>query len=99
MQIKTGVLFSLDPVSRLRIRLFAFKLLIAVPVSAVFASHRSYPLLATMSFFIFWNGVFAAVPALFQHQKVNAAFLTAWDEMAAFFGLAALMGTLNAMIA
>lgn len=32
---------------------------------AVFASHRSYPQLATMSFFFFWNGVFAAVPALF----------------------------------
>jgi hypothetical protein len=99
MQIKTGVSLSLDPISRLRLQLFAFKLLIVVPFSAVFASHRSYPLLATMSFFFFWNGVFAAVPALFQHQKVNAAFLTAWDEMAAFFGLAALMSTLNAMIA
>jgi hypothetical protein len=98
MQIKTGVSSSLDSASRLRLQLFAFKLLIMVPVSAVFASHRSYPLLATMSLFFFWNGVFAAVPALFQHQKVKAAFLTAWDEMAAFFGLAALMGTFNAMI-
>jgi hypothetical protein len=98
MQIKTGVSFSLDPISRLRLQLFAFKLLIVVPFSAVFASHRSYPLLATMSFFFFWNGVFAAVPALFQAQKVNAAFLTAWDEMAAFFGLAALMSIFNAII-
>jgi hypothetical protein len=51
-----------------------------------------------MSFFFFWNGVFAAVPALFQAQKVNAALLTAWDEMAAFFGLAALMSIFNAII-
>ena len=98
MQIKRGVSFSLDPTSRRRLQLFAFKLLIVVPVSAVFASHRSYPLLATMSFFFFWNGVFAAMPALFQHQNVNVAFLTAWDEMAAFFGLAALMGIFNAII-
>jgi hypothetical protein len=51
-----------------------------------------------MSFFFFWNGVFAVVPALFQPQKVNAAFLTSWDEMAAFFGLAALMSIFNAII-
>jgi hypothetical protein len=38
------------------------------------------------------------MPALFQYQNVNAAFLTVWDEMAAFFGLAALMGIFNAII-
>ena len=98
MSTKTGESFSLDAASRLRLQLFAFKLLIAVAVSAAFASHRSYPLLATMAFFFFWNGVFAATPALFQHQKLNAPFLTAWDEMAAFFGLAALMSISNAII-
>jgi len=83
--------FPLDQASRLRLRIFAFKLLIAVPVLVTFASQRHYPLLEAISIFCFWNGVFAGIAALFQHNNVNAAFLTAWDEMAAFFGLATLM--------
>jgi hypothetical protein len=43
--------FSLDRASRLRLRLFAFKLLVAAPVLVAFASQRNYPLLGMMSIF------------------------------------------------
>jgi hypothetical protein len=90
--------FSLDRASRLRLRLFAFKLLVAAPVLVAFASQRNYPLLGMMSIFCFWNGVFAGMAALLQRHKLNAAFLTAWDEMAGFFGFAALMRLFDAVI-
>jgi hypothetical protein len=89
--------FSLDQASRLRLRIFAFKLLIAIPVLVAFASQRNYPMLGMMSFFCYWNGIFAGMAALLQRHKVNAAFLTAWDEMAAFFGCAALMRLVDAV--
>jgi hypothetical protein len=81
----------LDETSRLRLRIFAFKLMIMIPVSIALAGHRHYPLPATLSFFCFWQGVFAGIAAVFHRHRHNAQFLTAWDEMAAFFGLGALM--------
>jgi len=44
---------GLDPGSRLRIQVFAFKLLIIVPVSVALATQRGFPLLGTLSFFCF----------------------------------------------
>jgi hypothetical protein len=93
-----GVTFPLDQVSRLRLRTFAFKLLILVPVAVVLASRHNYPLLGTMAFFCFWQGMFAGMAALFQRHKHNAAVLTAWDEMAAFLGLTALMRLVDTLI-
>ena len=91
-------LIMLDPATRLRIRIFSIKLLTVIPLSVAFATHRNYPLLGTMSFFCSWNGAFAGFAALFQHHKYNAAFLTAWDEMAAFLALAVLMRVVDVMI-
>jgi len=93
-----GISFPLDRASRLRLRIFAFKLLLVVPVSVALASQRNYPLLGTVSFFCFWHSVFAGMAALLQRHKLNAAFLTAWDEMAAFLGLAVLMRLIDAVI-
>jgi hypothetical protein len=36
--------------------------------------------------------------ALLQRHQLNAAVLTAWDEMVAFLGFAALMRLVNAVI-
>jgi hypothetical protein len=71
-------------------RIFGVKLLTAIPISVVFATQRNYPLFGTMSFFLFWNSIFAGFAALLQSHRYNAAFLTAWDEMAAFLALALL---------
>jgi hypothetical protein len=46
---------GLDPGSRLRIRIFAFKLLIIIPVSVALAMHLGHPLLGTLAFFCFWH--------------------------------------------
>ena len=87
----------LDAVSRLRLRSFVFKLMIMIPVSIALAVHRHFPLFVTVSFFCFWQGVFAGTVALFQRHRHNAEFLTAWDEMAAFFGLGALIRLIDAI--
>jgi len=76
-----------DPQSRLRLHIFGFKLLVLIPASVLLAAHRSLPLLTTICFFCFWNSVFASLAALVQCQRHRAAFLTAWDEAAAFLAL------------
>jgi hypothetical protein len=41
--------------------------------------------------------LFAGMAVLLQRHKLNAAFLTAWDQMAGFFGFAALMRLFDAV--
>jgi hypothetical protein len=48
MPTAMGFSFPLDRTSRLRLRIFGFKLLIAVPVSVAVASHHNYPLLGAL---------------------------------------------------
>jgi hypothetical protein len=87
------------PRSRLRLQIFFFKLLLLIPVSVFLASHRGLPLLATITFFFGWNSIFASLAALVQRQRCGAAFLTAWDEAAAFLALALLARVLDASLA
>ena len=54
------------------------------------AAIRNYPPLGTLSSLCVCYSVLAGLVALFQRHKHNASFLTAWDEMAAFLGLALL---------
>jgi hypothetical protein len=89
---------GLDRGSRLRIRIFAFKLLIIIPVSVALATHLGHPLLATLSFFCFWHSFFAGAAAWFRDQRHGAAMLTAWDEMAAFLAIGVLMRVLDAIM-
>ena len=88
----------LDQTSRLRLRIFTFKLLILVLCAVALASQPIYPLLGTMSFFCFWQSAFAGIAVLLQRHNLNGASLTAWDEMAAFLGLAVLMHVVEAVI-
>jgi hypothetical protein len=88
----------LHPESRLRLRIFSFKLLVLIPVSGVLAVQRGYPVLNTICFFCFWNSIFAGLAALFRQQKYGAQFLTAWDEMAAFLALALLTRLVDGII-
>jgi hypothetical protein len=98
MPTTAGASFSLDPASRLRLRIFTFKLAVVVSVSVALAFHRNYPLLGTIWFLCFWHSVFAGIAAVAQRHKHNAAFLTAWDEMAAFLGLAVLMRIVDTVV-
>jgi hypothetical protein len=79
-----------SPVLRLRLRVFSFKLLFLIPVSAMLAVRQGYPLLHTIFFFCAWNSIFAGLAALARRQRYDAEFLTAWDETAAFLALALL---------
>jgi hypothetical protein len=79
---------AFDAESRLRLRGFAFKLFLIMPVSVVFAVQHRGPLLGAFAYFCFWYGLFSGFFAIIRQEKVNPAVLTAWDEMAAFVGLA-----------
>ncbi len=89
----------LHPETRLRLRIFFFKLLVLIPVSAALAIERGYPVMSTVCFFCLWNCIFAGLAALFRQQKYGAEFLTAWDEMAAFLALALLTRFVDRIIA
>lgn len=75
--------------SRRRLQSFAFKVLLLIPVSVVFAVQRHVPVFAAAVFFCGWYSMFAGFAAVVQRHKLSAEYLTAWDEMAAFWGLAA----------
>jgi hypothetical protein len=98
MSADIGSSFALDQTSRLRLRIFALKLLILVLFSAALASQHDYPPPETMPFFCFWQSAFAGMAALLQRHKLIAASLTAWDEMPAFLGLAVLLHLVGAVI-
>jgi hypothetical protein len=89
---------KLDQTSRLRLRAFAFKLVLLVPVSIAFAAQHHYSLFGSLAYFCFWFGVFSGLSACMQRHKFNAVFLTTWDEIAAFLGIG-LAGRLIASLA
>jgi hypothetical protein len=83
-------LLVLHPESRLRLRIFSFKLLFLIPVAPMLAVRQGYPLLHTIFFFCIWNSILTGLAALFRRQRYGAEFLMAWDETAAFLALALL---------
>ena len=93
------ILSEIDPGSGLRLRFFALKVLVLIPISVAFAVSRNYPVAETAGFFCAWNAIFAGLAALFQGQRYNALSLTAWDEMAAFVAIACLMRAVQAIAA
>jgi hypothetical protein len=104
MRTSTGAVVAralqgLAPESRLRLRVFAFKLLFIIPVSMVLARGRGFPLLITLSFFCLWHSAFAALAAMVRRQSPVAADLTAWDEAMAFFALALAIRFVGAVLA
>ena len=84
-------LSALDPMSRRRVRILGLKLLITVVFGVALAASHGYPMLAAMAFLCGWQSLIAAMAALLQHQRVDAAMLTGWDEAAIFLGIASLM--------
>jgi len=94
MKAKNGLfgwsLAALDVASRRRIRIFTVKLLVVLLIAIVFAVPRGYPPFRAFAFFCGWQSAFAGAVALFQHHRLDAGFLSAWDEMAAFLGIAEL---------
>jgi hypothetical protein len=93
-----GPIMAFDAASRLRLQSFAFKLLLVIPVSIAFAAERNYPILGALAYFCSWYSLFCGLAAIAQRQNVNAGFLTAWDELAAFLGVAVAARFLGAVI-
>ena len=88
---------TLDPVSRRRLEIFAFKLLMLGPIAIAFANHQHLSIIAAAGYFCSWYVLFSFIAALIQRHKLNATVLTAWDEAAGFLGIALaarLMGAL-----
>src|ERR1700722_13077526 len=84
----TGSAGKLDRASRLRLQVFAFKVLLVIPISVAFAAQRHLTVLGAVAYFCGWYSLFAGLAASVQRQKCGAASLTAWDEMVVFLGLA-----------
>ena len=93
-----GNLGALDPLSRWRIRIFSFKLLVLFPVATLLAAQYRYPVFGTISSFACWYGVFSGLVALFRREQVAGASLNGWDEMLAFFALRYLAEFLSAVV-
>ena len=83
-------LHRLDATSRRRVWMFLVKLSVVVPAALLFAVPHDYPPLRALAFFCGCQSLFSALTALFQRQRCDAAFLTAWDETAAFLAVAEL---------
>jgi hypothetical protein len=96
---QSGLLDALDPLSRSRIRIFSFKLLVLFPFSALLAARYRYPLFDTISSFAGWYGFFSALVALFRREQVAGPSLNGWDEMLAFFALKYVAQLLSAILA
>ena len=79
---------TIDPVSRRRLEIFVFKLLMLGPIAVTFASRQHLSIIAAVGYFCSWYVLFSFIAALIQRHKVNAAVLTAWDEAAGFLGIA-----------
>jgi hypothetical protein len=77
---------ALDAASRWRLKTFALRLAVVVLFAAAFAIQRHYPMLRTLAVFCGCQSLFAGVTAAIQRHRIDSATLTAWDEMAAFFG-------------
>jgi uncharacterized membrane protein YagU involved in acid resistance len=92
-----GLLDALDPLSRSRIRIFSFKLLVLLPFSILLAARYRYPLFQTISSFALWYGLFAGLIALFRREQVGGPSLNGWDELLAFFALKYLAQFLSAI--
>ena len=93
-----GLPGALDPLSRSRVRIFSFKLLILFPVATLLAGRYRYPLFETISSFAGWYGVFSALVALFRREQVAGPSLNGWDEMLAFYALKYLALFLSAAV-
>jgi hypothetical protein len=93
-----GWMERMDRASRLRLRAFVFKLLLMIPISVAFAAQGHTRVLAAICYFCFWYGAFSGVAAMAQRHRISAIFLTAWDEMAAFLGIAVIARLLDSLV-
>ena len=71
-------------------QIFTVKLLVMILMATAFAVSRGCPPFRALALFCGWQSVFASAAALFHRHRFDAGFLTAWDEMAAFLGVAEL---------
>ena len=92
-----GLLSAFDPLSRWRLRIFGFKLLILFPFAILLAVRYRYALFYEIALLAFWYGLFAGAMALSRWEPVAGPSLNGWDELLAFFALKCLAGSLSAV--
>ena len=95
---QSGFLADLDPLSRWRLRVFGFKLLVLFPFAMLLAARDRFPLFATISSFACWYGFFSGVVALFRREEIAGPSLNGWDELLAFFALKYIAQFISAII-
>jgi hypothetical protein len=96
--LSANLLAAIDKASRLRLRIFALKVVTIIPVSIALAVHRGYPIIGIVVVCCAWNSLFSGLAALFQRHRYDAPSLTAWDEMAAFLGITTLLHLLQPLM-
>jgi uncharacterized membrane protein YccC len=89
---------ALDPLSRSRIRVFGFKLLVLIPFATLLAARYHHPVLETVASFACWYGFFSGLVALFRREQVAGPSLNGCDEMLAFYALKYLAQSLSAIV-
>ena len=99
MGLSAHPLAAFDKTSRLRLRIFALKVVTIISVSTALAVHDGYSIIGIVMVCCAWNSIFSGLAALLQRHRYDAPSLTAWDEMAAFLGVTTLLHLLRAITA
>jgi hypothetical protein len=98
MKSQLELLDALDPLSRSRIRVFRFKLLVLFPFSMLLAARYRIDVFAEISLCAFWYGFFSGLVALVRREPVAGPSLNGWDELVAFFALKYLAQFLSTLV-
>ena len=98
MKSQSGLLDALDPLSRSRIRIFSFKLLVLFPFSMLLAARYRIDVFDEIGLCAFWYGFFSGLVALVRREPIAGASLNGWDELVAFFALKYLAQFLAALV-
>ncbi|HEY2539011.1 MAG TPA: hypothetical protein VGI28_05865 [Stellaceae bacterium] len=98
MKSQSGLLDALDPLSRSRIRIFSFKLLVLFPFSMLLAARYRIDMFAEVALCAFWYGFFSGLVALVRREPVAGPSLNGWDEVVAFFALKYLAQFLSTLV-
>jgi hypothetical protein len=87
MSSLTGLFDALDPPSRVRVRIFGFKLLVLFPFSMLLAVRFHLNPFGEIALCAFWYGLFSGLVALVRREPVGGPSLNGWDELLAFLAL------------
>jgi hypothetical protein len=87
MSSPTDFLDAFDQSSRMRLRLFSFKLMVLFPFSMLMAVRFHVSVFGEIGLCAFWYGFFTGMFALVRREPVAGPSLNGWDELLAFLAL------------